>query len=122
MGTKGRAILLGAMLTGITGGFLASAANSEQTLIFPTSNEAENHQVTTGVRPIPEGLVVLMAEGAARAAGTAGFVEARCAQIRDFYGRYGREHTIEIARLRHTDAEIEFWRRTCMPAVPPISR
>lgn len=160
MGTKTRAIALGAMLAGIAGGFLASPAVSAQMLIFSTSNEVEKsivrysctpHRYERGEclptreeargrrycpkslcgdnewypedpKPIPQGLMTVMAEGAARAAGRDGFVEARCAQIRDFYDRYGREHTIEIARLRHTDAEIEFWRRTCLPAVPPISR
>lgn len=88
----------------------------------PKSLCGDNEWYPEDPKPIPEGLMTVMAEGAARAAGRAGFVEARCAQIRDFYDRYGREHTIEIARLKHTDAEIEFWRRTCMPNVRPISR
>lgn len=97
MGTKARAIASAAILAGIWAVSLPANAKA-----------------------IPEGLRVLMAEGAGRAVGIVD--GGRCAQLRNFYKRYGREHTIEIARLNHTDAEIEVWRRVCMPDVRPISR
>lgn len=45
-----------------------------------------------------------------------------CDWARGFVERYGRERTIEIARLKHTEAEIEATRRMCFPDEKPIRR
>lgn len=109
MGTKTRAIVLSPILAGIFGAILASNANSSQTIIFPSSNEGEKIN-----KPVPDGLLAVMADGAGRAAGVDGEIETKCDQIRGFVRRYGRSRTIEIAKaLGHTDLEIEVAQRAC---------
>lgn len=73
-------------------------------------------------RPLPPGLARVLADGAGRAVGRDRSELSPCAWARDFVRRYGRARAVEIARLKHSDAEIEAWRRACFPDADPIAR
>jgi len=103
MTSKGAAITAAALLAGISGVLAPSNARAEA-----------GHQ-------IPPGLARVMADGAGRAAGVPEGQSA-CGWARDFVRRHGRERAVEIARLQHSDAEIEAWRRACFPDQSPVAR
>lgn len=108
MATKIAIVAAAALLAGISGVMAPSSARIETWR--PTL--AKMNAATP--KPLPEPLLGLMAESAGRAAGNTEGI-AVCAWIRDFVRRHGRERAIEIARLRHSDAEIAAWHRACFP-------
>lgn len=83
-------------------------------VLIPSRTVAETR------RPIQPGLARVLADGASRAAGVP--QAAVCDWARDFVRRHGAAQAVEIARLRHTDAEIEAWRRLCFPGSRSIER